>query len=307
MGFVKRPAHTLEVNPFFSLLTYRAFRPHPQDIEEPLSARFRKRKLGGSNRLLVLSVGKFHWRASVATFDENGEPSFGEPSESPNVTNMDGLVEWLCSFSANHKLRYVAVGIGWGFVVSALSGVPRHTDTETQRWLRVEPTRLLGESASNEGTSTNALVFHPHVENSCLRFKFQAEELTKIREVCAEAGLAIVRMVCEQAQMLEMAYAKEFDPSEIKAVMLTLPSSFLFLPLESNGWHAVHYDPAIDDGAVGSLLDYAKDALPPGGAFVYIDAGMPGMEDVVSSLRNHKPQALMDASQLVSFSAITLN
>lgn len=273
-----------------------------------MALRFRKRKLGGVNRILVLSAGKTTWRASIATYDAMGVPTFSEPVTSPPSTSMDDMTEWLANFASANQLKYVAIGIGHGFVVTASSGVTRYGDVETQRLLRNEPAKLFGETSAQDSGQINALVNHPHAENSCLRFKIQAEEIAKVRDICADAGLAVARVVCEQAQLLELAYAGEFkEDDSTRAVMITLPSSFLFIPLDGSGWHSVTFDPVLDDQAVSALLGAASEALSSGSTLAYIDAGMPGIEDVIAHLVNNHPKALYPSASLSSFAAITLN
>jgi hypothetical protein len=301
------------VNSLFSLLTYRAFRPDPLDIDETISARFRLRKfLGitlGTNRILVISAGRTHWRVSTAEFDSAGVPTFSEPVVTPPVAQRESLIEWLREHAEAKKTECVAVGIGHGFQVTTLTAVPRLPDVENMRILRTEPARLLGDTTPGE--DTNALVHHPQVESSCLRFKLRATEMAVVREVCNSAGLAIVRVVCEQAQLLELAYGAGFSDTAnagVRALLFALPSSYLFLPIDGTGWHSVTYDPATDDQAISVIIQAANQSIPPGGGSIaYINAGMPGMDDLLASLGSFAPESLVKGISNISAAAIVLN
>ncbi len=298
------------MNTLFSLLFYRAFRPDFLDVEETLASRFRLRRSAPfgrtANRLIIVSAGRVHWRATVATFDRQGKPSFSPTLTSPSIANRDALASWLRAIALTNRISHVAVGIGHGFVVSAMSAVPRMSDRETMRLLRTDAPRLLGEGGNPQ--DINALVHHPRVENSCLRFTLRAQELASVREVCHAAGLQIVRIVCEQAQLLELAYDSEVASSpEIRALLLTLPTSFLFIQLDDSGWSSVTYDPALDEQAIGALLHAASNAIPAGGKLAYIDAGMPGMGDLLHSLAGFSPKPLTGGLMAPSFAAIAMN
>jgi hypothetical protein len=69
----------------------------------------------------------------------------------------------------------------------------------------------------------------------------------------------------------------------------------------------VVYDPAIDDTAVGTILDATGEALLPGQNIAYIDAGMLGMDDVLAALAPHNPYSLYRDTKNASFAAIILH
>lgn len=293
-----------------SLLTYGAFRPDYLDVEEPLALRFRARKSGPfghtCNRLVVISAGRMHWRAALAVFDRAGRPAFSAVSVSPSLANREAATGWLRTFATAHRARHAAVGIGHGFAVSAMSAVPRLSDVQTLRLLRTDAARLLGETGNPQ--DLHAIVHHPLVESSCLRFTLRPQELASVRDLCHSAGLEIARVVCEQAQLLELAYAHLADlAAETRALLLALPASFLFVQLDEGGWQGVTYDPSLDEQAIGALLQAAGTAIPPGGQLAYLDAGMPGMTDLLHSLAGFAPRPVARDLPLPSFHAIALN
>ena len=186
------------MNPFLSLLTYRAFRDDPLDVEEPITSRFKKRMFA-DNRLLAVSVGRSQWRTCLVTFDQAGVPAFGEIELSPPATpaGKDGMLMFLNSQRAKHKVRYAAVGISHGFAVEYSGIVPRLPDTETMHMLQNDPIKLMGDGFSTE--DMGAVVHHPTMDTTTLKFKAKATDLKGIRELLGSAQLQIVRIVCEQA------------------------------------------------------------------------------------------------------------
>ena len=277
------------MNPIFALLSYRAFRPDPRDTEETVAERFRLRKFMGvklvGNRLLVLSVGRTHWRAALATLDADGAPTLSGLTLSPAATNRDALADWLRDYAKTHRLEYTAVGIGHGFSVTALNAVVRLSEAETMQALRTEPARLFGEGSGGE--EINGLAHHPEVEDSSLRFKLRNAEFTFIRDLCADAGLTIVRTVCEQSQLIDMAYAAGLHKvAGGRALLVALPSSYVLLHLDAGGWHSPRFDPALDESALTQIEAVIREATPPGGdgRLVYIDAGMAGLDGLLKGL-----------------------
>ena len=295
------------MNPFKSLLTYRAFRPDPLDIEETLSERFRLRRLG-TNRLVALSVGRTHWRAAVATFDKAGAASFSEIVTSPNATNREALNAWLAEYATQRKLKHVAVGMGHGFHATPLADVPRGmTDSECMRILREEPARLFGDGVVAD--DAYVVAYNPHVDTSSIQFRIKASELAPVREVCAAAGLLICRLVCEQVQLIELAYSRmpEGRP-DFRGILLTQPSSSLLIPLGQGGtWGLLHYDPDLDEQAVGNIHSAVEEVLPDNGKMAYIDTGMNSFGDLLHVLAAHNPTELFPSGPSAAFSAIVLN
>lgn len=300
------------MNPIVALLTFRAFRPDPCDVDETISARFKLRKfLGfkmGQNRLLVVSAGRNHWRAAVATLDHEGVPTLSDESLSPPASNRDGLVEWLREYGRTMKVQHVAVGVGYGFSVSALSAVTRLSDTETMKALRTEPGRLLGDNNLSE--DINCIAHHPEVEDSSLRFKIRAAEIAMIREVCVDAGFLIARITCEQAQLIGMAYAAGVSKTpNCRALLVALPSSYVLLHLDAGGWHSPNFDPARDENTLGQIEAAIREALPTGGdgGFAYIDAGMPGVALLIEGMESIPSSAILNKPEEITFLSTLFN
>lgn len=293
------------MNPIFALLTFRAFRPDYRDVEETMAARFRLRKfLGmkfGVQRLLVVSAGRVHWRAAMATFDASGAATLSDTSMSPATVHREALIEWLRDFAQDLKLQYVAVGVGHGFSVASLSAVTRLSDVETMKCLRTEPARLLGDGHLAE--EINCLVHHPGVEDSSLRFKIRAAEVTQIRDVCAEAGFQVVRITCEQAQLIGMAYCagrKALDAC--RALLVALPSSYVLLHLDAGGWHSPNFDPARDENTLKQIEAAITEALTlgGGGSLVVVNAGMAGLPELLKGLTSIPTSPLLDKTDELS-------
>ena len=270
-----------------------------------MAARFRLRKfLGlkfGVHRILVVSAGRVHWRAAMATFDANGVASLSDDSLSPATVHREALIDWLREYAKTLKLEYIAVGVGHGFSVASLSAVPRLSDVETMKSLRTEPARLLGDG--NLAEEINCLVHHPGVEDSSLRFKIRAAEITQIRDLCAEAGFQVVRIACEQAQLLGMAYSagrKALDAG--RALLVALPSSYVLLQLDAGGWHSPNFDPARDENTLKQIEGAINEALPTGGggALIVVDAGMAGLPELLKGMTSIPTSPLLEKTDELS-------
>lgn len=300
------------MNPLTALLSFSAFRPDPLDIESTISSRFLARKLLGvlklgTNRIIVASVAKHSWRVILATFDAEGKPAFSD-EQFCQVADRDKFNDWLRAYAASHKTTYIAVGVGHGFSVSALSSVSILADVETMKVMRNEPTTLFPDDKSTD--HVNALVHHPEASNSSARFKVRATEISQIAEVCNVAGLQLVRIVSEQAQMLHLAYASGLSAAkEVRALLITLPSSYMFLRADHEGWHSILYDPSVDETSASSIAAAISDALPPGesGRLAYVDGGMADFNNLIGEIPETRKFDVMNKNPHVVFYATVLN
>jgi hypothetical protein len=221
------------------------------------------------------------------------------------------MLMFLNSQRAKHKVRYAAVGISHGFAVEYSGIVPRLPDTETMHMLQNDPIKLMGDGFSTE--DMGAVVHHPTMDTTTLKFKAKATDLKGIRELLGSAQLQIVRIVCEQAQMLELAYSlfpgSAPDLHGYQMLLLASPSSSLILPLWHN-WTDVHFDPQLDENAVVSLMNSFQEicAGTPNVKLGYLDGGLPGMADLIPSITHLNPTPLLkDDGAKASFRAIVLN
>jgi hypothetical protein len=298
------------VNPLLTLLLYRGPRPDPLKIEQPISARFvEHKKFGfiatGPSRLVVISADKLHWRAALATFNTAGVATFGEVSISPLATNRDAVVEWLKEFSVASRTPYVALGIGYGFSADVLNAIGRPPDVETMRLLRTDPARLLGDTIGAD--DINDLRHHPRTESCSIRFSIKSQEISSALAICASAGVQVARLVGELAQMLSLAYANGLaDRPDVRGLLLALPSSYLFVLLDQGAWLQSAYDPALDEHAVGTLIQTVQQAIPDG-RLAYIDGGMPGFADLLHTMGQTPPLSLVPTLSLPSLAATILN
>jgi len=261
----------------------------------------------GKNRIIVASVAKNSWRVVLAVFDRAGKPSFSD-EQFFQFSDRDKFNDWLRAYAANHKTTYIAVGLGHGFSVSALSSVSILSDAETMKVMRTEPMTLFPEDKSTD--HVNALVHHPEATNSSARFKVRATEINLIKEMCNVAGLQLVRIVSEQAQILHLAYASGLTAAkDVRALLITLPSSYMFLRVDHEGWHSIQYDPSVDESSASSIATAIADALPPGesGRLAYVDGGMTDFSHLIAEIPETRKFDVMKKNPHVVFYATVLN
>lgn len=277
------------MNSFFSLLSLKAFRPDPNDVEVPLADRFRKRKIGGPSSIIAISAAKTAWAACVVNFDAEGNPSFGEVL-TPTSAAPSEISDWLAEIGRKHKIAHAAVGIGYGWDAQTLSAVPRYNELETRRFIRNSPERLYGETKLDPDF-VYMLSNHPNQENISLQFRIKRSEVEKIVGIVATAGLQVVRVVNELAQMIEMAYAGDSAPeSTYSGLLVCCPSSYLLLELPN--WGVINADPIVEGSSTQQLLNTLSENSDTN-LVGYINAGLPGLEeDIGIHIAGNKPRLL---------------
>lgn len=291
----------------FALLSYQAFRPDPCDVEYPLSERFRLRKLNRQNRCLVCSVGKQTWRAVLATFGKDGAATFSEPKTGPNSSAAADVAQWLRDLAKVHDTAHVALGIGHGWRPSVLQGVTRHNDIDLRRIIREAPGRFFGDRKIPE-KETAVVTNHPTMEGQAMEFRINTEEIDKARAIVDEAGLILVRVVCEPAQMLELAYATEPGlMEEAGSLLLAGPSQYLLLELNQGAWGKTpNFDPQIDSESIDNLIELTGH-LTPQQTVVYLDGGLNSFDDALQRMVHTTNTAVLGKTRDGSFRAITHN
>ncbi len=261
----------------------------------------------GKNRIMVASVSKNSWRVVLAVFDAEGRPSFFD-EQLFSLSDRDKFNDSLRAYAAKHNTTYIAVGLGYGFSVTALSSVSILADVETMKVMRTEPMILFPDDKITD--DVNALVHHPESSNSSARFKIRAAEINQIAEICNVAGLHLVRIVSEQAQMLQLAYASGLSAAkDVRALLITLPSSYMFLRVDHEGWHSILYDPSVDESTASAIATAIADALPPGesGRLAYVDGGMADFSNLIGDIPETRKFDVMKQTPHLAFHSTVLN